>query len=340
MCTRAPTHTHKSKEKCSYLVWKKNFIFFLQQQKLVYHLPIRRFPSIWTVICLLAAVSSRNNSNKFINRMIEDYRDGHGRVYDFVFISFASTINHSLRFSCALFCVHWSLLLCCVFKNILLRFAVLFCFGLFFFFLAFALWREHNEHCALWWRVVWHFHKNVYYILIEKNKGATSGRFVSCKEKGIVSICFFFGQKSISRVSLCVTYAICTVSIGIVISGTQSAGSCVFQYCQLWPLHTAPLCASWTAIIIMFESELCTVDHHRSDGANEWQKNINRNTCRMEEKIKHNHVDSVTESLLLCDVGLYGIIVAIADQKNTVFISVHRTQHITDVVLGCSTSSV
>lgn len=35
----------------------------------------------------------------------------------------------------------------------------------------------------------------------------------------------------------------------------------------------------------------------------------------MEEKIKHNHVDSVTESLLLCDVGLYGIIVAIADQK-------------------------
>lgn len=42
----------------------------------------------------------------------------------------------------------------------------------------------------------------------------------------------------------------------------------------------------------------------------------------MEEKIKHNHVDSVTESLLLCDVGLYGIIVAIADQKNTVFISV------------------
>lgn len=60
----------------------------------------------------------------------------------------------------------------------------------------------------------------------------------------------------------------------------------------------------------------------------------------MEEKIKHNHVDSVTESLLLCDVGLYGIIVAIAEQKNTVFISVHRTQHITDVVLGCSTSSV
>lgn len=138
MCTRAPTHTHKSyvtvaKEKCSYLVWKKNFIFFfLQQQKLVYHLPIRRFPSIWTVICLLAAVSSRNNSNKFINRMIEDYRDGHGRVYDFVFISFASTINHSLRFSCALFCVHWSLLLCCVFKNILLRFAVLFWFVFFF----------------------------------------------------------------------------------------------------------------------------------------------------------------------------------------------------------------
>lgn len=200
MCTRAPTHTHKSyvtvaKEKCSYLVWKKNFIFFfLQQQKLVYHLPIRRFLSIWTVICSLAAVSSRNNSNKFINRMIEDYCDGHGWVYDFVFISFASTINHSLRFSCALFCVHWSLLLCCVFKNILLRFAVLFWF-VFFFLSICTLARTQRTLCVVMTCRLAFPQKRILHLNKKKTKVRRPAALSLAKRKALFRFVFFFRTK-------------------------------------------------------------------------------------------------------------------------------------------------